>query len=65
MCYGLNQTGGRIWELFAEGLAMRSVADTIARENGAPRRDVERDVLALARQLAQRDLIKVVRAQLD
>ena len=61
MCYGLNQTGGRIWNLFAQGRGIRSASDTIAREYRAPRRDVERDVLALAAQLAQRDLIKVVR----
>ena len=62
MCYGLNETGGRIWNLFAHGRGIRSASDTIAREYRAPRREVERDVLALAAQLAQRDLIKVVRA---
>ncbi len=62
MCYGLNGTGGRIWELMAQGLGMRSISDTIACEYAAPRREVERDVLTLAHQLAQRDLIKVVRA---
>jgi hypothetical protein len=62
MCYGLNETGGRIWELFAQGRGIRSASDTIAREYRAPRRDVEQDVLALAAQLAQRDLIKIVRA---
>jgi len=62
MCYGLRDTGCRIWELLAEGHSMRSISVTIAREYGAPRREVERDVLALAYRLAQRDLIKVVRA---
>jgi coenzyme PQQ synthesis protein D (PqqD)/2-oxoglutarate-Fe(II)-dependent oxygenase superfamily protein len=61
MCYGLNQTGGRIWELLAQGHSMRSISVVIAREYGAPRRDVERDVIALAGELAQRDLVKVVR----
>jgi hypothetical protein len=60
MCYGLDETGGRIWELLAQGHAMHSVSATIASEYGAPRRDVERNVLALAHQLAQRDLVKVV-----
>ncbi len=39
---------------------MRSISDTIAREYNVPRRDVEHDVLALAYQLAQRDLVKLV-----
>jgi hypothetical protein len=62
MCYGLNQTGSRIWELMAQGLGIGSISETIAREYSAPRRSVERDVLALSQQLAQRDLIKVVHA---
>jgi hypothetical protein len=60
MCYGLNQTGSRIWELLVQGVEMRSISDTLAREYGASRRHVERDVLALSRELAQRHLIKVV-----
>ncbi|MGH7924990.1 MAG: PqqD family peptide modification chaperone [Candidatus Binatus sp.] len=62
MCYGLNATGGRIWELLAEGREIRSVSAKVARESGAQRRAVEHDVLALAHQLAQRDLVKIVRA---
>src|ERR1700678_3021390 len=58
MCYGLNETGGRIWQLMTSGCAIRSVSTAIADEYAAPRREVERDVLALAYQLAQRDLIK-------
>jgi hypothetical protein len=61
-CYGLNQTGGRIWELLAQGRSLHSISATIAREYGAPRRDIERDVLALVCLLAQRDLVKIVRA---
>jgi formylglycine-generating enzyme required for sulfatase activity len=60
MCYGLNGTGGRIWELIAQGHGIRSISDTIAREYNALRPDVERDVMALAYQLAQRDLVRVV-----
>jgi hypothetical protein len=59
-CHGLNGTGSRIWELMAQGHAMRSISDTIASEYNAPRRDVEHDVLTLAYQLAQRDLVEVV-----
>jgi hypothetical protein len=61
MCYGLNQTGSRIWELLTQGVELCSISDTLAREYGAPRRNIERDVLALSRELAQRHLIKVVR----
>jgi Coenzyme PQQ synthesis protein D (PqqD)/2OG-Fe(II) oxygenase superfamily len=61
-CYGLNQTGGRIWELLAQGRGLHSISAAIAREYGARRRDVERDVLALVCKLAQRDLVKIVRA---
>ena len=62
MCYGLNQSGGQIWNLLAHGHSMRSLSAIIAREYGAPRRDVERDVLALAQRLAERNLIKIVHA---
>ena len=30
--YGLNQTGGRIWQLLAQGQGMRSIAVAIAAE---------------------------------
>jgi hypothetical protein len=62
MCYGLNQTGGRIWNLLAQGHSMRSLSAIIAGEYGASPRGVERDVLAMARRLAERDLIKIVHA---
>ena len=62
MCYGLNQTGGRIWNLLAQGHSMRSLSAIIAREYRASQRNVERDVLALASRLAERDLIKIVHA---
>ena len=61
-CYGLNQTGGRIWELLAQGHTMRSLSAIIAREYRISRRDVERDILALAHRLAERNLIKIVHA---
>ncbi len=60
MCYALDKTGGRIWQLLAEGRAVRSVSAALAREYGVPRRTVERDVLTLTHQLAQRSLVKVV-----
>jgi hypothetical protein len=47
---------------FAQGQGIRSIAVTIASEYGIPRKDVERDVLALAYKLAQRGLLKIVRA---
>jgi hypothetical protein len=59
--YGLNQTGSRIWELLAEGQTIRTVSIAVAREYAVPRRVVERDVLALAHELAARGLIEVVR----
>ncbi len=62
MCYGLNQTGSRIWELMAQGLGLHSISETVAREYSVPRRYVERDVLVLSSELAQRQLIKIFRA---
>jgi hypothetical protein len=59
-CYGLNQTGGRIWNLLAQGHSMRSLSAIIASEYRASQRGVERDVLALAHRLAERGLIKIV-----
>jgi hypothetical protein len=62
MCYGLNDTGGRIWRLLAQGHSLRSISDNIAAEYGALRLKVERDVLSLAYELAQRELIRVLPA---
>ncbi len=60
--YKLNQTAARIWNLLAQGQSIRAAAAAIAKEYGAPRRAVEGDVLAIARQLAGRKLIRLKRA---
>lgn len=60
--YRLNQTGARIWSLLAAGQSIRATAAAIAEAYGAPRRAVESDVAAIARQLAGRKLIRPKRA---
>lgn len=58
--FGLNAVGARIWELTED--QPRSVAelrDAIAEEFDAPAETVEADVLALAAELAEHDLIAV------
>lgn len=60
--YSLNESGGRVWELMRERGTIRSIASAIAAEYAAPSGEIERDVLALANDLARRDLVRIVRA---
>lgn len=56
--FGLDPVGGRIWELLSE--APRTIAelcDAIEAEFDAPRATIEGDLLALAAQLSEKELI--------
>nr|WP_298925198.1 PqqD family peptide modification chaperone [uncultured Erythrobacter sp.] len=56
--FGLDPVGGRIWELLSEKpRSLSAVCDTIESEYDAPRETIEADILALAADLAERDLI--------
>jgi hypothetical protein len=56
--FGLDTVGGRIWELLSERPhSLRQLCDAIEAEFDAPRSQIEADLLALATQLSERELI--------
>ena len=54
--FGLNDIGTRIWELILEHGSLSQVRDLILQEFDVDREAVERDLLALAGQLVERQL---------
>jgi hypothetical protein len=56
---GLNDTGGRVLDLLERGLTVGAAAETVAGEYDRPLADVERDVTAFCRDLADRGLIEL------
>jgi hypothetical protein len=57
--FGLNQVGSRIWALLGDLGSLRKVCEVLEREYTAPRAQLERDVLALARELRDKGLVRV------
>ena len=57
--FGLDPVGARIWELASEGQALAGVADRIVAEFDVARDVAEADILRLATELAERDLVRV------
>lgn len=56
--FGLDQVGGRIWELLSEApRTLNELCDAIEAEFDAPRARIEQDLLALAEQLSEKELI--------
>ncbi|AWW72917.1 PqqD family protein [Erythrobacter sp. KY5] len=56
--FGLDPVGGRIWELLAEGpRELAQLCDSVEAEFDAPRDRIEADLLSLAKQLKDQDLI--------
>jgi hypothetical protein len=56
--FGLDAVGARIWQLIEdEGATLAGACDVIAEEYDVTREELERDVLALAGQLAEHGLI--------
>ena len=56
--FGLDPVGTRIWELLSDSpRSLNQLCDTIEAEFDAPRDRIERDLLALAVQLSDQDLI--------
>lgn len=56
--FGLDSVGGRIWELLTERPhELRELCDIIEAEFDAPRDRIEADLLTLARQLQDQELI--------
>lgn len=58
--FGLDTIGGRIWELLSERPhALKELCDCIEAEFDAPRERIEEDLIALAKQLHEQELIAV------
>lgn len=56
--FGLDSVGGRIWELLSEGpRTLAELCDAIEAEFDAPRATIEADLLALAGELSDKELI--------
>lgn len=56
--FGLDPVGGRIWQLLSEGpRTLAELCDAIEAEFDAPRTTIENDLLALAKQLSDQELI--------
>lgn len=57
--FGLNHVGSHIWSLINTGNTLAEIVDFLAKEYSIPQREVEKDALALARELAERQLIEI------
>ncbi|MHA7820230.1 MAG: PqqD family protein [Erythrobacter sp.] len=56
--FGLDAVGGRIWELLSERPhTLEQLCDAIEAEFEAPRERIEADLMALAAQLSEQELI--------
>ncbi|MFN3864127.1 MAG: PqqD family protein [Erythrobacter sp.] len=59
--FGLDPVGSRIWESLSQGpCSLAEVCDVIEAEFDAPRDRIEQDILALAAQLTEKNLIAAV-----
>ncbi|MEM1050679.1 MAG: PqqD family protein [Pseudomonadota bacterium] len=57
--FGLDAVGGRIWELLSNAPCnLNELCDKIESEFDAPRQRIEADLIALARQLQEQELIR-------
>ena len=59
LCYRLDPVGSRIWELAAKRVMPHTIVTRIAKEYSAPRKTIERDVIALLTELAANHLVTV------
>ena len=57
--FGLNQVGSRMWALLGDLGSLGKVCEVMEREYAVPRAQLERDVLALARKLRDKGLLRV------
>lgn len=57
--FGLDAVGTRIWQLLGEGKTLAEVCDAMIAGYEVSRSDIERDVIALAESLRERQLIVV------
>jgi Coenzyme PQQ synthesis protein D (PqqD) len=57
--FGLDPVGARMWRLLEAGQSLAGVCDAMVEEFEVSRDELERDVLALARDLLDKKLITV------
>jgi hypothetical protein len=57
--FGLDPIGARMWQLIEAGKSLAAVRDAMAHEYNVSLEVLERDVLALARDLVEKKLVSV------
>lgn len=57
--FGLDPVGARIFELLSTDVSLAAVCETMFTEFEVSREDIERDVLALAQQLIEKQLVSI------
>lgn len=58
--FGLDAVGTSIWQLMGQGKTLAEICDAMIATYEVARSDIERDVIALAESLHERQLIAVV-----
>ena len=59
--FGLNEVGTRVWALLPEAASLSAIHTALCEEFDAPTDTIERDLLALAAELAQAGLVTASR----
>lgn len=57
--FGLDRVGARLWHLLGEGKTLSEICNVMLDEYEVSREELERDALALAQDLAARNLISM------
>lgn len=57
MYFGLDPVGAQMWRLIAGGCTLGEVCDKMIEEYDVAREDIERDLLALVRDLTEKKLL--------
>ena len=55
--FGLDAVGARIWQLMGEGKSLDEICDVVLDEYEVSREDIERDIVALTKDLLAHDLV--------
>ncbi|MDH3599615.1 MAG: PqqD family peptide modification chaperone [Candidatus Tectomicrobia bacterium] len=58
--YGLNEVGGRIWQLIQQPIPVHQVHETLLAEYDVVPERCERDLVALLQDLAAKGLVEIV-----
>ena len=55
--FGLDAVGARIWQLMGEEKSLNEICDVVLDEYEVSREDIERDIVALTKDLLAHDLV--------